>query len=43
MKMHSLTPPGHGDTRTSAVLFKLAAQLNPEVGHKIFTVISAGD
>ncbi|KXN86469.1 mRNA export factor mex67 [Leucoagaricus sp. SymC.cos] len=32
VKQHSLTPPGYGgDSRTAAVIFKLAAQLKPEV------------
>ncbi|KAF9448656.1 NTF2-like protein [Macrolepiota fuliginosa MF-IS2] len=32
VKKHSLTPPGYGgDSRTAAVIFKLAGQLKPEV------------
>jgi nuclear RNA export factor len=33
VKQHSLAPPGRGgDARTAAVIFKLAGQLQPEVG-----------
>ncbi len=32
VKKHSLTPPGYGgDSRTAAVIYKLASQLKPEV------------
>lgn len=44
MKRHSLTPPGYGgDARTGAVIFKLAAELKPEVGPEIFIVVCAGN
>lgn len=38
VKKHNLTPPGHGGSvRDAAVIFKLAAQLKPEVGRTVAT------
>lgn len=43
VKKHSLTPPGYGgDSRTTAVIFKLAGQLKPEVSHTTSRYLNKG-